>query len=172
MQVVVAQHELRHFRRHGGEKLVALRHRQATTINGGGQCDLDVDLDVGGIHARRIVDRVGIATPARERIGDAALLGDAQIGAFADDLRTQLRGVDADGVIRPVAHLGIGFHRRLDVGADATEPQKIGRRLQDGGHDLEGRGDGFVDANGSHGFRRQRHRFFGARNDHRAAGER
>lgn len=166
LQVVVAQHQPRHFRRHGGKKLVALRHRQATAIDRGGEGDLDIDLDVGGIHAGRVVDGVGIATSTRQRIGDAALLGDAEIGAFADDLGAQLRGVDADGVIRPVTHLGVGFHRRLDIGADAAEPQKIGWRLQNGGHDLEGCGNGFVDADGSDGFRRQRHRFFGTRDDH------
>ncbi len=47
--------------------------------------------------------------PPASAIGDAALLGDAEIGAFADDLGAHLVGGDADGVVGAVAHLGVGF---------------------------------------------------------------
>ena len=62
---------------------------------------------------------------------DAAALGDAEIGAFADHPRAQLAPVDAQRVVGAVADLGVRLVRRLDVGADAAEPQQVDRRAQD-----------------------------------------
>ena len=65
--------------------------------------------------------------PPFERIGDAAALGDAEIGALADHLGADLVAVDAQRVVGAVADLGMAFAARLDEGADAAEPQQIDR---------------------------------------------
>ena len=57
------------------EPAVAHRRRQR---------DLDVDLEVGGVDAGRIVDGVGVEPHAAHRRLDAAALGHAEIGALAD----------------------------------------------------------------------------------------
>ena len=95
-----------------------------------GHGDLDVDLHVGGIDARRIVDGVGIDPPAPHGELDARPLGDAEIGALAYDLGVQLGGGDADGVVRAVIDVGVGLAGRADIGADTAEPEQIGLRLQ------------------------------------------
>ena len=74
---------------HLGQQLVARRPGQACLAHGGRQRDLDVDLDVGGIDAARIVDRVGVAGAAVETELDAGALGGAEIGALADHLGAQ-----------------------------------------------------------------------------------
>ena len=85
---------------------------------------------IRGVDAGRIVDRVGVDAPALERVGDAAALGDAEIGALADDLGADLVAVDAQRVVGAVADLGVALARGLDVGADAAEPQQIDRGRQ------------------------------------------
>ena len=72
--VVVGEHEVADLVGHLGQQLVARRPGQAAFAHGGGQRDLDVDLDVGRIDAAGIVDGVGIAGPAvagRTRCGRA-----------------------------------------------------------------------------------------------------
>ena len=59
-----------------------------------------------------------------------AFLGEAEIGAFADHLDAKLRSVNAQSIIGPVARLGILLRCRLDIGADAAEPQEIDGRQQ------------------------------------------
>ena len=49
--------------------------------------------------------------PPLRGIGDAAALGDAEIGALADHLGPDSLGRHAHGVIGPVPDLGIGFGR-------------------------------------------------------------
>ncbi len=95
-----------------------LLHRRA-------QQDLDVDLVVRGVDAGRVVDEVGIDAPARQRVLDAAELGDAEIGALADHAGAHLAPVDAQRVVGAVADLGMRLAVRLDVGADAAEPQQV-----------------------------------------------
>ncbi len=90
LQIIVAQHESRHFIGHRGEEDIAVGPRQAPCGFGARQADLDIDLDVGGIDAGRIVDGIGIDAPALKREFDAGLLGEAKIGAFADDLDAKL----------------------------------------------------------------------------------
>ena len=65
-----------------------------------------------------------------------ALLRDAEIGALADDLRLELGRIDAHRVIGAVAGIGVGFVRRLHIGADAAEPQEIGLALEQRMHEL------------------------------------
>ena len=52
------------------------------------------------------------------------------------DLAPQRVAVDADRVVGPVADLGVGLGRRLDVGADAAVPEQVDRRQQDRLHQL------------------------------------
>lgn len=125
-------------------------------MHGGCQRDLDVDLDVRGVDAYRVVDGVGVAAPALQTVGDAALLGNAEVCALADHLGTHFHRGDADRVVGAVADFSVGFGRRFHVGADAAEPEQVDRALQDRHHDLEGRGYGLVDADRGNRFRRQR----------------
>ena len=71
--------------------------------------DLDIDLVVGGVDAGRIVDRIGVDAAAAERVFDAAALGDAEIGALADDFCADLVAVDAQRVVGAVADLGMAL---------------------------------------------------------------
>ena len=58
-------------------------------------------------------------------------LGDGEVGAFADDLGAELVGVGAERVVGRVADVGLALRRRLDVGADAAEPEQVDRALED-----------------------------------------
>ena len=107
--VVVGEHEVADLVGHLGQQLVARRPRQAALAHGGGQRDLDVDLDVGRIDAARIVDGVGIAGAALQPELDAGALGDAEIGALADHLGADLQRRDADRIVGAVADLLVGL---------------------------------------------------------------
>ena len=50
-------------------------------------------------------------TPCEGRL-DAAELAGAEVAALADDLAAQVGAVDADGVVGPVADLGVGLRGR------------------------------------------------------------
>ena len=71
-------------------------HRQRAVAHRRRQRDLDVDLDVGGVDAGRIVDGVGVEPHAAQRRLDAAALRHAEIGALADHLAAQVGAGDAD----------------------------------------------------------------------------
>src|SRR5688500_4200414 len=58
-------------------------------------------------------------------------LGDREVGAFADRLGAQLEAADPDRVVAGVADLVMALAARLDVGADAAEPEQVDRRLED-----------------------------------------
>ncbi|MCY1233868.1 hypothetical protein D9M72_464270 [compost metagenome] len=120
--VVVAQHQMAHFLGHRGEQRIALRAGQATIAHGRSKRDLDVDLDVGGVDAGRVVDGVRVAAAAIEAEADAALLGNAQVSALADDAGADLFGRHTDGIVGAVADFRIRFVAAADVGADAAEP--------------------------------------------------
>ena len=132
LQVIVAQHQSRDLIRHFGKQGIAAVERQAAVAPGNAQCDLDVDLHIGGVDAGGIVDRVGIKPDAAERRLDPAALGHAEIGAFADDLAAQILTADPDGVVGAVADRLVGLSGGADVGADAAEEQQIDRRLEQG----------------------------------------
>ncbi len=134
LQIVVAQHEVGDLVGHAGEEAGAGRRIEPPVAHRRHQRDLDVDLDVGGVHAGRVVDGVGVEPhPAARRL-DAPALGDAEIGALADHLGANVRAGDADGVVGAVAGLRVGLARRADIGADAAEPEQVDRRLEDGAH--------------------------------------
>ena len=168
LQIVVAQHEFRYRICHRGEQRVAILACQPVLTHRIGKRDLDVDLDVRRIHAGRIVDRIRIAAPTIGSIGDATLLGDAQICALPDHLGLHLVGGHADHVIGAVAHFRIRFAGSLDVGADSAEPEKIDLHAKNGRHDLLRRCTPRLHADGLCRFLRQFHRFQRARDDHAA----
>ena len=114
--IIVAQHQIRHLVRHRGQKPVAFRTRQAAVMHRRCQRDLDVHLNVRGIHPGRVVDGVRIAAPAIQAEFDPPLLRDAKVRTLADDAGASLACGDADRVIGAVADLlGIGaaFHYGL-----------------------------------------------------------
>ena len=124
---------------HGRQQHVALfAIKLAGRLDGAGE-DLDVDLVVRAVDARRIVDGVGVDATAVAGEGDAARLGEAEVRALADDLDAQLAGLDADRVIGLVADLEVGLARRPDVGADAAEIEELGVGLEDRPHQVRRR---------------------------------
>ena len=134
--VVVAQHQVADLVGHLGEQHVAVLDGQRAGAHRRRQCDLDVDLDVGGVDAGRIVDGVGVEPNAARGRLDAAALRHAEIGAFADHLAVQVRAGDADGVVGAVAGRLVALVRGADVGADAAEEQEVDLGLQDRLHQL------------------------------------
>jgi hypothetical protein len=96
--------------------------------------------DVGGVDAGRIVDGVGVELDAFLRRFDAAALGRAEIGAFADHPGAHIRARDTDRIIGAIADLIVAFPRSADIGADAAKPEQVDACLQDRPHHLEGRG--------------------------------
>ena len=144
--VVVAQHQAGHFVGHGEEQRIAGIGRERAARDGAARRDLDVDLVVGRVDARRIVDRVGIDLAPRERGLDPAALREAEIGALADHARAQLARVDAHRVVGAVAGIAIALARRLHIRADAAEIEKVHRRRQDGAQQIEGRHGRRLDA--------------------------
>ena len=145
LQVIIAQHQLRDFVGHLGQKRVARFHRQAAVAQRDAQRDFDIDLHVGGVHAGRIVDGVGIEPHAAKRRLDAAALGHAKIGAFADHLAAQIVAGDADGVVGAVADRLVGLARGANVSADAAEENQIDRRFEHGADQFLRR-EAFADA--------------------------
>ena len=140
LQVVVAQHERGDLVGHLGEEGVARLRIEAAVALGRGQRDLDVDLDVGGVDAGRIVDGVGVEPDAAPRRLDAAASGSCR------DWR--LRRSPWRAARPPVTRMpslarsptcAVGLVGGPHVGADAAEEQQIDRRLEDGAHHLVGR---------------------------------
>ncbi len=80
---------------------------------------------VGHVDTGRVVDRVGVDPPALQRIGNAAALGDAEIGPLPHDLGAQRLGIDAHRVVGAVAGFPLAFGMGFEVGADAAEEQQI-----------------------------------------------
>ena len=76
--VVVAQHERRHLVGHLHEQLVPLLLGQVAVGDDRVE-DLDVDLVVGAIDARRVVDRVHEDAAPAERVGDPCALREAEV---------------------------------------------------------------------------------------------
>src|SRR5690606_42065241 len=71
-------------------------------------------LDVGGVHARRVVDCVRIAAAAVAVEFDAGELGHAEVRPLADNLRPNLVRRHADGVVAAVTHALVGFGGRSE----------------------------------------------------------
>ena len=118
---------------------------------------------VGGVDPGRVVDRVGIDTPARHGVLDPSELRAAQVAPLGDHLALQLPPVDAQRVVGPVADLRVRFALRLDVGSDAAVVEKIHRRLEDRVHQLDRRQRVGGDSKRRFYLRRERDRFGAAR---------
>ena len=153
--VIVAQHERRDLVGHREQQRIAVGHLRAGR-------DLDVDLVVRSVDAGRIVERVGVEPPSRQRRLDPAALGEAQVRALADHPRTELVRVDADRIAGTVAGVRMAFGRRLHIGADAAEVEQVDRRRQDGAHQVDGSHRRRLDAQHVARFGRERDRLGGA----------
>ncbi|MDQ1092969.1 hypothetical protein QE400_002382 [Xanthomonas sacchari] len=133
---VVPQDQLGDLVGHRRQQLVARVQGQLLGLHHVVEQDLDVDLVVGGVHAGRVVDEVGVEQHAGLRGLDAAQLGQAEVAAFADHLAAQFAAVDAQAVVGAVADVAVGLAGGLDVGADAAVPEQVHRRLEDGVHQV------------------------------------
>ena len=131
LQTIVLEHDPPDLVGHRFEQRDPLGLAELARAFGGGQRDLDVDLIVRTIDARRIVDEVGVRTSAAMRELDPSRLRDSEIGALADDLGADVLCIHAQRVVGRVADLDVIFLRRLDIGADTAEPDEVDRGLQD-----------------------------------------
>ncbi len=130
--MIVGQHVGRDLAGHRLQQGIALGALQHPRPLGRGGQDLDIDLVIGGVDPRGIVDGVGVDPPAHPGEGDAPRLGHAQIGPLAHHLAAQLRSIDAHGVIGLVADLQLALGRRFHIGADAAQIEQLDPRLEDG----------------------------------------
>ena len=160
------------FVRHLGQDSIALLDAgQLAAIDGVVEQDLDVDLVVGGVDAGGVVDGVGVDAAAGERELDARALGESEVRAFADHADAEIARVDAQRVVGPVARGGVILVRRLDVRADAAEPQQVGARAQDGADQLRRRQRLFLQIEAALHFIRDGQDFFAALVNRAARGE-
>jgi hypothetical protein len=136
LEIVVAQDQAAHLLRHLGQQPRPCLLVEAAVADGRRERDLDVHLDVGRVHPGRVVDGVGVEADPVPGGLDAAALGHAEIGAFADHLGPQVRPGDADGVVGAVAGRGLRLLGGADIGPDAAEEEEPDRRLQDRPHKL------------------------------------
>jgi hypothetical protein len=136
--VVVVQDEPRDVVGHAAQACVALLLVQLAPRDQPVEHDLDVDLVVAAVDARRVVDGVGVQVHPAAGGLDAAALGQPEVAALADDPHPQLGAVDAHGVVGLVADRGVRLRGGLDVRADAPVPEQVDRCLQDGADELVG----------------------------------
>ena len=93
LQPVIFQHDGSDIVGHGFQQGHTFGLGQFTATFCRCQCDLDVHFIVGTVHACRIVDEIGIGTPARQRKFDAACLRDAKVCTFANNLGADRVGI-------------------------------------------------------------------------------
>ena len=139
LQVVVAQHQLADLVGHVGEQLVARLHGELLGRHRLVQQDLDVDLVIGGIDTRRVVDGIGVEPSARARVFDAPAWVMARLAPSPTTLQRSSRPSDAERVVGAVARVRLGLVRRLDEGADAAEPQQLHLGSEQAADQLVGR---------------------------------
>ena len=130
LQVIVLQDNPLNVFVHGGQEGIPGLRRQGPGGDSTGQQDFDVDLFVRAIDRRRIINKIGIDAPIAAGKIDARPLGQAQIGALADNLYIQLVGVHAKRIIGPVPGVQVAFLGRFDIGSNAAEPQQVGLGLE------------------------------------------
>ena len=136
LQERVVQHMRDHVVGDLEQQLVALLAGELARLLGQAEEDLQVDLVVGAVDARRVVDEVGVDAPAQRRVLDPRAARQPEVAALADDLRAQLGGVHADRVRGAVRGVGVGLRRGLDDRPDAAVPQQVDGRAQDRADDL------------------------------------
>ena len=103
LAIVVAHDEPRDLVAHGLQQRVPIVDGELAGRDDAVEEHLQVDLVVGHVDARAVVDRIRVDEAARERELDAAALGEPEVAALADDAAVQLGAVDAHGVVRLVA---------------------------------------------------------------------
>ena len=131
LQIVIAQDELGNVVGHLDQQLVAVRSGQATLSFRLAQQDLDVDLAVRAVDARRVVDEVRVDATTVEAVFDAGSLRQPEVAAFTDDFAAQLVSVDPQVVIAAIAGVAVAFRACLDVGTDPAIPQQVDPHAQD-----------------------------------------
>ena len=144
---VVSQHQPGHLIGHRGQQFGAPIGLQARRTHQGVDQDLDVDLVIRTVHTRGVIQGIGVDPSAAQVELDTAERGDTEIAALADDLRADLVGIDAHGVVGAVTHTGLRLGLSFDVGADTAVEQQVDRGAKDRA-DEGGRGhlaDLFVD---------------------------
>src|SRR3546814_2878208 len=82
LQAVILQHNRRYRIRHRIQQCVAIFETESSLAHVLVERDLDIDLIVGTIDARTIVDEVRVDPPAVQCVGDAPCLRNAQIGSL------------------------------------------------------------------------------------------
>src|SRR5262249_33126050 len=130
LKIVVPQHQRDDFIGHLLQQPIALGPGYPACINQRVEKDLDIDLVVGTVYARRVVDSVGIEPSTALGVLDSPLLGDAEIRAFANNTAAQLTCVDAHLVVRAILNVLVALVHGLDVSANAGKPKQINRRPQ------------------------------------------
>ncbi len=131
LQVVVVEH-VRHDV--GGTRLehaVPALEGELTPRDREPQQDLPVDLMVGGVDARGVVDEIRVDAPPGSGILDPSSLREPEIPTLTHDLRSEISPVDPQSVVRPITGIFVRLLRRLHVGADPTVPEQVDRGLQD-----------------------------------------
>ena len=137
--VVVTQHLSGDVIGHRRQQCVALFQRHLALAGQGRQQDLDVDLVVGGVHACRVVDGIGVDVHTRQGRLDPSELGASEVAALADHYGPQGPTVNADSVVGAVTNLGVDLLGRLHVRPDTSLPEQVDRRQQNRLHQLGGR---------------------------------
>ena len=134
LKAVVLKHQMRDRIGHAQQQRHAIILGQLARTLGIGQRDLDIDLVVRTIDARRIVDEVGVDPAAMQRELDTPGLRGAKVGAFADHPRTHFVARNAQAVVGRIAHGNVVLGAGLHISADAAEPQQIDPAFQDRGN--------------------------------------
>ena len=133
LQPVVLEHDLGDFVGHPGQQAVALRSndscpRRISRLSG---ILMLTSLSEQSTPAQLSMKSV-LMRPPRTANSIRPRLGDGEVGAFADDLGADFVGVGPKRIVGRVADVGLGLGRRLDVRADAAEPEQVDRAFEDG----------------------------------------
>ena len=159
LQVVVAQHQCGDFIGELREHLVAVAATEPTTrLDAIGE-DLEVDLDVRGVHTGRVVDEVGVDASACERVLHATALRETEIAAFAHHACAKIVTIHAQRIVAAIACGGLRLEGGLDVSANAAVPQQVDPHAQDGADQLRGGQRVGVEIEEYTGLCREAHRF-------------
>ena len=94
---------------------------------------------VGGVHASRVVDCIGIDPATRQGVLDTSELRATEVAALGEHLALKLPSVDPQRVVGAVTDISVRLALRLHVGSDASVVDKIHRCLEDRVHQLDRR---------------------------------
>jgi len=120
--VVVLQHQLGHRVGHFEQQLIALLGGHVASADHLIEQDLDVHFMIRAIDAAGIVDEVGIARSAMQRVLDASQLGHAEVAALAHHFGAQIGTIDPHRIVGLVADFGVAFAAALHIGTDTAIP--------------------------------------------------